>query len=449
MYDNSETHLYFDPHSIQVGGVVLNDPSTVATAALDFQLEQKFDDAPLVPEVIVIDDEPSPVQSGPLDYEPQHQQEQNSHLYQEMQGMQEQNSHYYHQQEQYYQQQPTELQHLSSGGGVLASPSTILPNFSFDIFGETSNHNEVIQGGENGQGSANTSYEHAMSLDLNNFHSESPIFRELFEPPQNYGVSSSMFGGEMDETARGVYQQQQNEADNNGMRQFENLVSDFKRDMNINTHGVGGRTRTNGLGVAGSHGNKHTTRVEKIKREYLSGQYKALSLLVPNPSKPDRASVLASTIDYINELKGTVDYLKILVDKKRNNGDMENSAAMPASSTNIDRDRSSLNGQVRSSWSQRKSKDTEVDVRIIDTDVTIQLIIQRAKMINLLSISRILDELQLDLLHVSSGCIGDYHSFWFNTKILEGSSLYASAIAKKLIEGVEKNYAASITESNC
>ncbi|MCL7021673.1 hypothetical protein MKW94_005464 [Papaver nudicaule] len=445
MYD-SETH-YFDPHSIQVGGV-LNDPSTVATASLDFhQLEQKCENAHLVPEVIVIDDEPSPVRSGPLDYEPQHQQqEQNSHLYQEMQ---EQNSHYYHQQEQYYQQQPIELQHL-------ASSSTILPNFSFDIFGETSNNNEVIQGGDNGQGSANTSYEHAMSLDLNNFHSQSPIFRELFEPPQNYGVGSSMFGGEMDEP-RGVYQQQ-NEADNNGMRQFENLVSDFKREMNINTQ-AGGRTRTNGLGVAGSHGNKHTTRVEKIKREYLSGQYKALSLLVPNPSKPDRASVLASTIDYINELKGTVDYLKILVDKKRNarkrklnienNGNMENSSTMPASSTNIDRDQSSLNGQVRSSWSQRKSKDTEVDVRIIDTDVTIQLIIQRAKMINLLSVSRILDELQLDLLHVSSGCIGDYHSFWFNTKILEGSSLYASAIAKKLIEGVEKNYAASITESNC
>ncbi|KAI3856401.1 hypothetical protein MKX03_034483 [Papaver bracteatum] len=423
MYDHSETH-YFDPHSIQVG---VQNESTFAAAAMDFQLDdQKFNNAHLMQEVIVIEDEPSPVQSGSIDCNVHNQHE----LYQEMQEMQEPNTHY-HQQEQFYdQQQIDQFQHLSSDGVDL---STSLPNFYLEIFGESSYNNEVINEGENGSGSIDVLYENdPISFNLNNLPPQPPL-RESFEAlPQNYGVSSSLFGG-----------------DNNGMRQFESLVADFKREMNTNVHGVGGsRGRsTNGLGIA-SHGNKqHIISTEKMKREKLGDQFKALSLLVPSPSKkPDRASVLASTIDYINELKGTVDYLKVLVDKKRNARNkklrIENEAVagdMPASSTNIDRDQNLSNGQVTSSWSQRKSKDAEVDVRIIDGDVTIQLIVQRPKMINLLlSVSNIFDELQLDLLHVSSGCIGDYCSFWFNTKILAGSSVFASAIAKKLIEGVEK-----------
>ncbi|KAI3901499.1 hypothetical protein MKW92_025864 [Papaver armeniacum] len=420
MYDHSETH-YFDPHSIQVG---VQNESTFAAAAMDFQIDQKLTNAHLMQEVIVIEDEPSPVQSGSIDINVHNHHE----LYQDTQEMQEPNTHY-HQQEQFYdQQQIDQLQHLSSDGVDL---STSLPNFYLEIFGETSYNNEVINEGENGLGSIDVLYENdPISLNLNNLPPQPPV-RESFEAlPQNYGVSSSLFGG-----------------DNNGMRQFESLVSDFKREMNNNIHGGSRGKSTNGLGIA-SHGNKqHITSTEKMKREKLGDQFKALSLLVPSPSKkPDRASVLASTIDYINELKGTVDYLKVLVDKKRNARNkklrIENEEVagdMPTSSMNIDRDQNLFNGQVTSSWSQRKSKDAEVDVRMIDGDVTIQLIVQRPKMINLLlSVSSIFDELQLDLLHVSSGCIGDYYSFWFNTKILEGSTVYASAIAKKLIEGVEK-----------
>ncbi|RZC72791.1 hypothetical protein C5167_048273 [Papaver somniferum] len=432
MYDHSETH-YFDPHSIQVG---VQNESTFATAAMDFQLDQKFNNAHLMQEVIVIEDEPSPVQSGSIDCNVHHQQEMN--VYKEIQ---EPNTHY-HQQEQFYdQQQIDELQHLSTDGVDLGSCSTSLPNFYLEIFGESSYNDEVVYGGENGSGSIDVLYENdPMSLNLNNLPPSQPPVRESFEAlPQNYGVSCSLFGGKMDDSTKEVYQQQYG-ADNNEMRQFDNLVADFKREMNNNIHGVGGsRARsTNGLGIA-SHGNKqHITSTEKMKREKLGDQFRALSLLVPNPSKkPDRASVLASTIDYINELKGTVDYLKVLIDKKRNERNkksrIENEAVagdMPTSSTtNIDRDQNSFNGQVRSSWSQRKSKDAEVDVRMIDGDVTIQLIVQRPKMINLLlGVSSIFDELQLDLLHISSGCIGDYYSFWFNIKVSKTHLLYKNFI---------------------
>ncbi|XWS74719.1 hypothetical protein CRYUN_Cryun01aG0022000 [Craigia yunnanensis] len=100
------------------------------------------------------------------------------------------------------------------------------------------------------------------------------------------------------------------------------------------------------------------------------------------------------------------------------------------------------NTSLKSSWLQRKSKDSEVAVRIIDDEVTIKLV-QRKKINCLMFVSRLQDELQLDLHHVAGGNIGDYYSFLFNTKIYEGSSVYASAIANKLIDVMDRQYAAA------
>ncbi|KAF2293738.1 hypothetical protein GH714_004415 [Hevea brasiliensis] len=164
----------------------------------------------------------------------------------------------------------------------------------------------------------------------------------------------------------------------------------------------------------------------------------------------DRASVVGDAINYIKELLRNVNELKILVERKRcarerrkrlkteedsigNNVHESSSIMKPLG----DPDQSFNNGSLRSSWLQRKSKDTEVDVRIVDDEVTIKLV-QRKKINCLLIVSKVLDELQLDLHHVAGGHIGDYYSFLFNTKIYEGSSVYASAIANKLIEVVDR-----------
>ncbi|KAK9120450.1 hypothetical protein Syun_018067 [Stephania yunnanensis] len=344
--------------------------------------------------------------------------------------------------------------------------SSMLPSPSISFTNPTRNSLDIF-GAADGGGGVNVLYD--PPLHLSNLPPQPPLFRELLHslPHNVYNMSGSrgtasttsatnnggsLFGG-MDERdvngvsggGGGVFQ----DGEINIGRQFENSVLDFRRER---SGGVGGGGVGRGGGVELRGANHFAT--ERQRREQLNAKFQALKQLVPNPTKSDRASIVGDAIEYIKELLRTVDELKILVEKKRCGRersskrlktenepecDAENSPTKPKT-TLADREQS-FNGSLRSSWLQRKSKETEVDVRIIDDEVTIKLI-QRKKMHCLLSVSRILDELQLDLLHVSGGNIGDYYSFLFNTKIYEGSSVYASAIAKKLIEAVDKQHAA-------
>nr|QOJ43718.1 bHLH transcription factor [Dracaena cambodiana] len=183
---------------------------------------------------------------------------------------------------------------------------------------------------------------------------------------------------------------------------------------------------------------------EKQRRERLTNKFEVLKKLIPNPTKPDRATIIADTISYIQELLRTIDELKLLVEKKRRRksgsrvkpetgedaaGDMDSSCVKP-----LHRDFKGTG--LRSSWLQRKSKDTHVDVRILEDEVFIKLS-QHRKIDCLPIVARVLDELELEMLHLSGGNIGDLHAFIFNTKIHEGSSVYAGAIAKKIIEAMD------------
>ena len=130
--------------------------------------------------------------------------------------------------------------------------------------------------------------------------------------------------------------------------------------------------------------------------------------------------MVGDAIEYIRELRRTVQELKLLVEKKRRSRERskrqksEEDASGDVESCNIKADPDQ--SYIRSSWLQRKSKDTEVDVRIIDDEVTIKLV-QRKKINLLLTASKVLDELQLDLRHVAGGHVGDTFSFLFNTKV--------------------------------
>ncbi|XP_031482495.1 transcription factor bHLH91-like [Nymphaea colorata] len=283
-----------------------------------------------------------------------------------------------------------------------------------------------------------------------NFPPNPPLLRDLFQSlPQNYHLPNSQSGpylglDEKDTGGSGMLQ----EGDIGGCRQYGNSVLDFRREMC-------------GMGKGEARGNHHFA-TEKQRRESLNEKYKALRSLVPNPTKTDRASVVGDAIDYIKELLRTVEELKILVEKKRQAGGRqkrqkhgeEDPAATEvevstqnkpphgmdaAAAVRAEREQT-FSGSLRSSWLQRTSKEgTWVDVRIVDDEVTIKLT-QRKKKNCLLFVSKILEDLQLEILHANGANFGDHNIFLFNTKICEGSCVYASAIANKLIEGVDRSY---------
>ncbi|GMJ14498.1 Basic Helix Loop Helix Protein 91 [Hibiscus trionum] len=262
-----------------------------------------------------------------------------------------------------------------------------------------------------------------------NLPPQPPVFRELLQSlPHGYTVPAD------DKDAAGV----------GGLyHDGDNGIIEFTRDISM-----AGRTKDRDK--AGKTTKHFAT--ERERRVHLNDKYQALKTMVPSPTKIDRASIVEGAINYIKELLRTVRELKILVDKKRCGQDRSKrlkteDAASAADAGDVDckplgDPDQCYNTSLRSSWLQRKSKDSEVDVRIIDDEVTIKLV-QRKKINCLLFVSRLLDELQLDLHHVAGGNIGDYYSFLFNTKISEGSSVYASAIANKLIDVVDRQYAAA------
>ncbi|KAL8542501.1 hypothetical protein ACS0TY_003387 [Phlomoides rotata] len=174
---------------------------------------------------------------------------------------------------------------------------------------------------------------------------------------------------------------------------------------------------------------KHSAS-ERQKRKDFNVKYKALRELIPNPTKDDRASIVGDTIDYINELKRTVSELKVVVEKKKR------AKERVKSEENLQ--------DLERSWVQRKSRNAEVDVRIVENDVSMKLVVPQRRINCLLFVAKALDELQLELHHVSGGAIGDFYAYLINSKICQGSNVYnAGAVANKVIQVVDQHYMTS------
>ncbi|CAN8285369.1 unnamed protein product [Cochlearia groenlandica] len=241
---------------------------------------------------------------------------------------------------------------------------------------------------------------------------------------------------------------------NNNMIYYENNDALFENGIfEFNNNGV--ITRGKGGGRGGS-GKSRIFPTERERRVHFTGRFFDLRKLIPNPTKNDRASIVGEAIDYIKELLRTIEEFKMLVEKKRfgkrkskkrakgeedqENQEVDQSCFNKKSNNNN-------NSTLRCSWLKRRSKATEVDVRIIDDEVTIK-VVQKKKINCLLLTAKVLDELKLDLHHVAGGQIGEHYSFLFNTKICEGSCVYASGIADTVMEVVEKHYMEASVPTN-
>lgn len=122
---------------------------------------------------------------------------------------------------------------------------------------------------------------------------------------------------------------------------------------------------------------------------------------------------MGDAIDYIKELLRTVNELKMLVERKRCSRDR----IKRPKTENDDPDSDQAYYGMRNSWLHRKFKDSDIDVRIVDDEVTIKIAFQQKKINCLLPVSKALDELQLDIQHVGGGLVGDNYSFLFNSKV--------------------------------
>ncbi|KAF8108715.1 hypothetical protein N665_0104s0039 [Sinapis alba] len=281
-----------------------------------------------------------------------------------------------------------------------------------------------------------------------------PLFHLNLPPQPPLILTANDYSGFFlgtDTNTTNIQRDQQNVGDHeNNNDQFDSGIIEFSKNIR--------RKRR------GKQKNKPFT-TERERRCHLNERYEALKLLIPNPSKGDRASILQDGIDYINELRRRVSELKYLVERKRCGGRHKNNNEVDNNNNNLDDrnivndddddenmekktesdviDQCSNNNSLRCSWLQRKSKVTEVDVRIVDDEVTIK-VVQKKKINCLLVVTKVLDQLHLELHHVSGGQIGEHYSFLLNTKINEGSTIYASAIANKVIEVVDQHYMAAL-----
>ncbi|KAK8960993.1 Transcription factor bHLH89 [Platanthera guangdongensis] len=171
-----------------------------------------------------------------------------------------------------------------------------------------------------------------------------------------------------------------------------------------------------------------TQKNEKQRRERLGMKFELLKSLIPNPTKPDRATIISDTINYIKELSRTLNELKLRAGKKEGQkyfrtikieeGEVHRDMESPSIKSIVDEesDHGQIHGNTnKCSWIQRRFPSTFVDVRTIEDEVYIKL--QQIKRMDCpLIVSRVLDELQLEMIHFSGGSVGNCTIFMISSK---------------------------------
>nr|XP_004229579.1 transcription factor bHLH91-like [Solanum lycopersicum] len=275
-----------------------------------------------------------------------------------------------------------------------------------------------------------------MNMPLNLCTPQSSLFKELFHLSphgSSYGLGSSGTGS--------LFSLGHDQEEVTGNLYHDGSFHELTGDMMINSAAIKKR-------ILGKDIKHHAS--EKQRRVHFSDKFQALRTLIPNPSKNNRATIIADAIGYIDELKMRVNELKVQVDIKkerikRRRSMVEEYGAVIMEDNQDDQQvmmnkSTNWHHQIKSS----KNSNTEVDVRIMEDEVIVKFVQhkQMLKGVNcLLLVSKALDELQLDLQHVAGGLIGDHYSYLLNSKICEGCTVYASVIANKVIDVLDKEHA--------
>ncbi|KAL3696496.1 hypothetical protein R1sor_010572 [Riccia sorocarpa] len=193
----------------------------------------------------------------------------------------------------------------------------------------------------------------------------------------------------------------------------------------------------------------HQFATERQRREHLNEKYQTLRSLVPNPTKPDRASIVADAINRIHELKKE---LETLMAKKRDREERRKKREAPVGErgTALDGSNRHLQGHTTSdtgdtsrdlrATSIKKTSEhgTEVTVRIINNEVELNVKQKLTPSFFLRVVGTIEVNLNLKVLESNGARIQNYNVYRLTTStVTKDSNNFINFIAAKLLEAVD------------
>ncbi|GAU24841.1 hypothetical protein TSUD_157560 [Trifolium subterraneum] len=146
---------------------------------------------------------------------------------------------------------------------------------------------------------------------------------------------------------------------------------------------------------------------ERLRREKISQQFIALSALIPNLKKMDKASVLGDAIKYVKELKEQV---KVLEEQSKRKSVESVVVVKKLSQLSVDEDVSDTSSNSCDENSDETSKTylsslPEVEARLSGKNVLIRILSEKDKGV-MMNVYRELEKLHLSVINASSFSFG-------------------------------------------
>nr|XP_027192440.1 transcription factor bHLH18-like isoform X1 [Cicer arietinum]XP_027192441.1 transcription factor bHLH18-like isoform X1 [Cicer arietinum] len=146
---------------------------------------------------------------------------------------------------------------------------------------------------------------------------------------------------------------------------------------------------------------------ERIRREKISQQFIALSALIPNLKKMDKASVLGDAIKYVKQLK---DQVKVLEEQSKRKQSVESIVAVKKlSQLFVDEDVSDTSSYCCNGNSDETLKRNlllpEVEARLSGKSVMIRILCEKDKVV-MVNVYRAIEKFHLSVINASSFSFG-------------------------------------------
>ncbi|KAL3697606.1 hypothetical protein R1sor_011682 [Riccia sorocarpa] len=169
---------------------------------------------------------------------------------------------------------------------------------------------------------------------------------------------------------------------------------------------------------------------DKQRRHHLNEQYQTLRSLLPNPTKPDRASIVTGAINRIQELKKEIEVLS----KGAELGGVNTYQVLQGHKC----DTGSTNRDLRATFIKKASEHgTEVILRITKNEVHVDITQKYTPRFLIRLLGALELNLKLPVLSSNGARIRNYNVYRLKTKITQETNTSITFMAGKLLEVVD------------